>query len=232
MNILITGHSRGLGEALATLYLAAGHRVYGLSRTRWPSARALLTEVCCDLADGAAIAPALARFGVVTAGFDLAFLNAGLLGRIANLRDTPMAAIATVMDVNVWANKILLDWLAAQQPAPRQIILMSSGAAVVGHHGWGAYALSKATLNMLAQLYAHEMPHSHLLALAPGLIDTDMQAELGLVDTAEFDSLRRLHQARGSAEMPSAATTAMRIATQVAGLTTRASGSFVDLRRL
>lgn len=67
------------------------------------------------------------------------------------------------MDINVWANKLIIDDLAARHVAPRRIVLISSGAGVVGNHGWGAYALSKAALNMLAQLYAHELPSTQSL---------------------------------------------------------------------
>lgn len=232
MQILITGHSRGLGAALCRAHLAAGATVWGVSRGAAPVPHPALRELRCDFAAPDAIAATLARCVPADLALDRVYLNAGVLGRIANLRDTPLAEIAAVMDVNVWANKCLLDWLAARAAPPREVVLMSSGAGVVGNHGWGAYALSKATLNMLAQLYAHEMPHSHLLALAPGLVDTDMQARLRAVDPRVFPSVERLHRAQGSADMPDADTVATRILAHWHELRARPSGSFVDLRRL
>ena len=38
-------------------------------------------------------------------------LNAGVLGEIKDLSDTTLAEIAAVMDVNVWANKVIYDTL-------------------------------------------------------------------------------------------------------------------------
>jgi benzil reductase ((S)-benzoin forming) len=229
---LITGHSRGLGAALTRRALARGETVYGVSRGRYSPRPGALHELALDLAHLDGIAPALTRFVPAEVMLDEVWLNAGVLGRIANLRELAQADINRVMDINVWANKAIIDWLAARAHAPRRVVMISSGAGVVGNHGWGAYALSKATLNMLAQLYAHELPGTQLLALAPGLIDTDMQSALREVDVARFPSTKRLHDAHGSADMPDADTVAARIEAARSRLATLASGSFVDLRRL
>ena len=232
MNILITGHTHGLGAALCAQALARGAQVFGLSRGGVNLPSDALRQMSCDLAAHATIVPALEQLLPRDVALDVVYLNAGVLGRIAKLRETSRAEIDAVMDVNVWANKRILDWLAARDLAPAQIILISSGAGLVGHHGWGAYALSKATLNMLAQLYAHEMQDTHLLALAPGLIDTAMQASLREVDAERFPSIKRLHLARGSTDMPSAATVAARIEQAREVLRKLPSGSFADLRKL
>jgi benzil reductase ((S)-benzoin forming) len=234
MNILITGHSRGLGAALARYALARGDVVYAMSRSPLADGADKLHEVRCDLSALDSITPALTALLRADIVLDEVYLNAGVLGRIADLRDTTLAELAAVMDVNVWANKIIIDWLAARAPAPApaRIVLISSGAGVTGNHGWGAYALSKAALNMLTQLYAHELPATQLLALAPGLIDTEMQTDLRAVDATRFPSLKRLHAAHGSADMPDADTVAARIHAAEPRLAALPSGSFVDLRRL
>ena len=232
MNILITGHSRGLGAALTRQALARGDAVYGLSRSALAVHHEALHQLPCDLANPDAIAPALTQLVPDEIALDQVYLNAGILGHIAHLRDTSLTEITAVMDINVWANKLIIDWLAARAVVPARIVLISSGAGVVGNHGWGAYALSKATLNMLTQLYAHELPTTQLLALAPGLVDTDMQAALREVDAARFPAVKRLHAAHGSAAMPDADTVAARIAAAETRLDALASGSFVDLRKL
>ncbi len=232
MNILITGHSRGLGAALARRALARGDGVYGLSRGTLNTNDEALHQTPCDLASLDTIGSALTQLVPHDIALSEVYLNAGVLGRIADLRDTSLADIAAVMTINVWANKIIIDWLATRTTPPARIVLISSGAGLVGHHGWGAYALSKATLNMLAQLYAHELPGTQLLALAPGLVDTDMQAALRVVDAKRFPSIRRLHAAHGSADMPNADTVAARIDAVEATLAALPSGSFIDLRKL
>ena len=155
-----------------------------------------------------------------TEEIELAILNAGILGEIREMTATPLARLQQVMDVNVWANKLILDRLCDPGPQPRQIVLMSSGAAVNGNKGWGAYSLSKAAVNMLAKLYAHEIPGATLIALAPGLVDTAMQDYLcdpDQVEAERFPSVQKLRSARGSDAMPTPQAAAKRIADVIPG---------------
>ena len=231
MNILITGTSRGLGLELARHYLDAGDVVFGISRGPVADLGAAYHHKRGDLAEFDAIVDHLDTL-VGDAALDLVYLNAGVLGEIKELRDTALVELARVMNINVWSNKVILDWLRDRVAPPTQVVLLSSGAGVSGGHGWGAYALSKATLNMLCQLYAHELPHTHLLAFAPGLVHTDMQEYLQTVDNERFPAVTRLQQAMGTDAMPSAADAARRIAALTDNMRTYPSGSFVDYRKM
>ena len=62
---------------------------------------------------------------------DLAVLNAGVLGRIADLRDVPVEELKQVMDVNLWANKALVDALLAGPREVAQIVTGKLGPAIV-----------------------------------------------------------------------------------------------------
>lgn len=234
--VLITGHSRGLGAALADHYLQHGDRVIGLSRSR-PAERPGLQSVAVDLRELDQIKPALAAALGDIAALDLVILNAGVLGKIDRLANTGVSDIEDVMRINVWSNKVILDalidWQHAHSRRVRQIVLMSSGAAVNGNKGWNAYGLSKATLNMLTQLYAHELPETHLCAFAPGIIDTGMQDYLcEQVDVAEFPSMQALINARASGMMPNPEQAAAPIAAAFERVTRYPSGRFLDIRRM
>lgn len=232
MHLLLSGHTRGLGRALAETAAAGGATVYGLARGRLDPAPAGLRQVQADFAQPAALDGALDALVPPDAPLEVVILNAGVLGPVAAMADTSLAALHEVMDVNVWANKVILDWLVRRAaPPPRQIVLMSSGASISGQFGWGAYAMSKAALNMLARLYAHELPRSHLCALAPGLVATAMQDELARHSAATFPSLARLHAARGTPDMPRAEVAAARLLERLPALLRFPSGEFVDVRR-
>ena len=137
------------------------------------------------------------------------------------------------MTVNAWANKVLLDCLYRWPGSVEQIVLMSSGASVSGSRGWGGYALSKAALNMLARQYAHEFPHTHLSAVAPGLIDSPMMDYLCVEpDPEEFPALQRIRAARGGEAMPTPEAAARQIAAVVPRLREFPSGEYIDLRQL
>jgi benzil reductase ((S)-benzoin forming) len=232
MNVLITGHSRGLGRALCDHYLGLGHAVFAISRGTLAGRPDALRQSSCDLGDLDRIRAVCDQLAPPATALDLVYLNAGVLGAIANLADTPLEAVKKVMDVNVWSNKVILDWLSQRDPPPVQVVAISSGAAISGNHGWGAYALSKAALNMLIRLYSHEFPHSHMIALAPGFVHTDMQNALKRVDAGAFPSVKRMHAAMDSKQMPSPETLAAEIADLAPRLFEHPTGSFVDLRKL
>ncbi len=235
-SVFITGNSSGLGYGLTEEYLSRGFEVYGLSRRGCTGIdNQALHDVRCDLSQSSTIVPSLDSLLGAVSRLNLVFLNAGVLGEIRDIADTALEDILPVMDINVWANKIILDWLRARELGIEQIVLISSGAAVNSHKGWGAYSLSKATLNMLNQLYAPEYPDTHLCALAPGLIDTAMQDHLcnpNEVDVDQYPSVQKLRNARGTDSMPTPRTAARRLAHVMPRIKDYPSGSFVDIRTL
>jgi len=228
--ILITGNSSGLGLALTGWYLDHGWQVFGLSRRGCPLTHSNLIDQIGDLGCGKDLQGLLGQLRDTP--FDLVILNAGLLGEIKLLRDTSMQELQEIMTVNVWANKVLLDDLLARTQV-RQVVAISSGAAVNCNKGWGAYSLSKATLNALIKLYAAEHEQTHFTALAPGLVDTEMQEYLcNAVDSARYPAVKKLKAARGGPEMPTAAEAAKRVAQLICNLRSCRSGEFVDIRSL
>jgi NAD(P)-dependent dehydrogenase (short-subunit alcohol dehydrogenase family) len=230
-NALITGTSAGLGRALAAHLLGQGWSVYGLSRrgSDLPGIR----HSGCDLTDADLVRAALDGLLADSERLDLVVLNAGVVGEIGLLAETPLADAKAVMDVNLWANKSVMDWLYAWGRPVDQVVMISSGASVLGNKGWGGYALSKAALNMLAKLYSHEFAQTHITALAPGIIDTAMMDYLcGEADAEAFPALQRLRDARGSERMPEPATAAARVVAVLPRLRGWASGSFVDIREI
>jgi NAD(P)-dependent dehydrogenase (short-subunit alcohol dehydrogenase family) len=230
-NAFVTGTSSGLGRGLARQLRDAGWEVYGCSR-RGCHLQGVHDQVI-DLTDHAHLPGALAALLGKVAALDLAVLNAGVLGQIRDLSETPLADLRRVMDINLWANKAVMDWLHAWGRPIAQVVMISSGAAVLGNRGWGGYALSKAALNMLARLYAHEFPLTHITALAPGIIDTPMMDQLCDASDAEaFPALKRLRAARGSAAMPDPDTAAARIIEVLPRLRDYPSGAFVDIREI
>jgi NAD(P)-dependent dehydrogenase (short-subunit alcohol dehydrogenase family) len=235
-HVMITGNSSGLGKALTEACLQRGDSVYGLSRRGCAIQSARLHDKRCDLADTAAIEIALADLLAAVPCLHLVILNAGILGEIRDLSVTPLSIIERLMQVNVWANKIILDYLINRQLAVQQVVLISSGAAVSGHRGWSAYSLSKATLNMLGRLYAGEMVDTHFTSLAPGLIDTAMQDYLcdpQNADVKQFPSLQSIRNARGTEAMPTPSQAAEKMLTVFPRLRREfPSGEFVDVRNL
>jgi benzil reductase ((S)-benzoin forming) len=237
MNILITGCSAGLGFGLASNYLKEGHKVFGISRTpndtltNYNNFNYLLQ----DLSDFEVLRKRIPEFLTNLESLEIVVLNAGILNEIKDLKDTTIEEIKQVMDVNVWANKVLIDVLFENVENVNQIVAISSGASVSGSRGWNAYSLSKATLNMLIDLYSKEKASCHFCALAPGLIETGMQDYINdLPDSyqATFPLVKKLKEARGTEGMPKPIDAAKIVSKSIRRVLKYPSGSFLDVREI
>tara|TARA_Y100001934_G_scaffold283430_1_gene403198 strand:+ start:680 stop:1411 length:732 start_codon:yes stop_codon:yes gene_type:complete len=233
--ILITGVSRGLGHGLALACVERGDTVLGLGRSAATDleAQSNFHFAQADVADAEACATALNTLLSERARLDGVILNAGILGPIADMRDQSVDTMKNVLEVNLWANKTLLDLLLARDLTIGQVVGISSGAAVNGNRGWGGYSLSKAALNMLIKLYAKEREDIHFSALAPGLVDTNMQDQIrAMPDDAPFPSVAQLKQATGTDAMPDSTIAGQRVLAaldRLPGLIE--SGEFADIRK-
>ena len=228
-NILITGVGSGLGEALAKEYLENGDNVYAIGKTlpkkldRYPH----FFFFPYDLSRTFILQSDIQEF-VEKHSFDIVILNAGILGGIQELVKTDLMVAKEVMEINVWANKELIDLLSTHCHV-KQIVGISSGAALNGSKGWGAYSLSKTALNMLLKVYAKELPDIHFTALAPGLIDTPMVRHIiENVDDQKFSSVKQLKE--GDIQTPQQA--AKLLINTFPKLLKYESGSFLDVRTM
>jgi benzil reductase ((S)-benzoin forming) len=186
MNVaIVTGVSRGLGEALAFRLLARDWQVIGVGRSASSRlAHPAFRLVQCDLADvlgiPAAVDPALQGLASQRPARACLINNAavagpaGVIGRIDN------AALVASLAVNLAAPTALSNrFLAAFNDAAvkRRIINVSSGAAQMTLAGGSIYCIAKAGLEMLTQSTAaeHQISGVEAITLRPGIIDTEMQ---------------------------------------------------------
>lgn len=181
----VTGVSRGLGEALAAELLGRGWEVVGIGRRA--SARLSAPSfrlIACDLAEPAAAELAVAPVFAETAARSpeaVVLINSaatasplGVTGALAG--GDLMASLA----VNLTAPYVLANAFCrafTDDAVDRRIINVSSGAAQVALPAVGPYCVAKAALEMLAKVMAAERraPSFRVIALRPGVIDTDMQ---------------------------------------------------------
>jgi NAD(P)-dependent dehydrogenase (short-subunit alcohol dehydrogenase family) len=175
----ITGISRGLGKALAEAALARGDTVIGTVREGAADiscGSGTLHVLTLDVADGEAIAPAMAASFGKTGRIDILVNNAGygLLGAIEEATD---AEVAQLFEVNVFAPFRLIR---AALPRLRQqgaghIINITSIAGRAPMASSGMYAAAKAAMEGLSQSLSQEVAPFGLkvTAVAPGGFRTD-----------------------------------------------------------
>lgn len=233
-NILVTGVSTGLGHALAEKYLHSGDEVYGLSRREPEDLVELgLHHLSVDMGQGEKASREFVDFLPFNEDWDVVYLNAGKLGEIRDMADTPLEDLRETMEINVWANKWLLDALFSVSGRVHQVVALSSGASQSGARGWNGYGISKAALNMLTKLYAAEKSETHFCAFAPGLVNTAMQDYLtGDLDGEKFPIVARLRATKGTEDMPTPSVCADKIIAALPAIRRTESGSFQDIRKL
>lgn len=188
---LITGASRGIGAAVARRFAAEGAQVILTARTvggleevddeirRAGGLPATLVPLDLREPDKIdALGPSLLeRYGRL----DVLVGNAAILGTLSPLAHGDPATWQAVMDINLSANFRLirsLDPLLRRSEAGR-VIFVTSGAAARPIAYWGAYAASKAALEMLAGVYAAETAKTKVRVnlLDPGAVRTIMRAQ-------------------------------------------------------
>ncbi|RKF46028.1 SDR family oxidoreductase [Paraburkholderia fungorum] len=194
---IVTGHTRGLGAALAEQLLARGVAVLGLSRSRHATLRerfpALLEEIELELANPTHVAQWVAtdalRSFVSGAQSVLLINNAGMVQPIGPIEGQDAADIATAVSLNVATPLMLASALAAASvdATDRRIVHISSGAARNAYPGWSIYCATKAALDHHARAVALDANRAlRICSLAPGVIDTNMQAEIRGSGTEQF----------------------------------------------
>lgn len=186
---IVTGHNRGLGASLTEQLLTRGVAVLGLSRSRHATLKerfpALLDEIELELADPTRVAQWVAtdalRSFVSGAQSVLLINNAGMVQPIGPIEGQNAADIATAVSLNVATPLMLASALAAASvdATDRRIMHISSGAARNAYPGWSIYCATKAALDHHARAVALDANRAlRICSLAPGVIDTNMQAEI------------------------------------------------------
>jgi len=226
---VVTGASRGLGQALAAGLLASGATVITLARSTSPELTDLarkhgarLQQLQADLSQVAAIESAAGLMSAAlpaTAGRYVLLNNAGTVDPVA-LSDAlfDAAAIEQAFNLNVTAAMVLAATFLRSTPAgaDRRIVNISSGAGRKPTAGWPVYCATKAALDHYTQVLALENPQVRVAALAPGVIDTGMQAHIRSSDPQQFPDLERFVQMHEGGHLADAAHTAQTLLQLVA----------------
>lgn len=188
---IITGASRGIGEAAARELARAGLNVVLAARSGADIERiaAEITEagdevlaVTCDVADYGSVAALVERAVDAFGAVDLLVNNAGIINPIARLSESDPEAWNAVIDVNV---KGVYHGVRAVLPVMVKqgggtIVNISSGAAYGPLEGWSHYCASKAAALMVTRAVDKEYRDKGIrsVGLSPGTVATQMQVDI------------------------------------------------------
>jgi benzil reductase ((S)-benzoin forming) len=185
---IVTGVSRGLGEALAAVLLAQGFSVLGVGRgsgARLSGPHYRFVEI--DLAQPARVDAVLrAHFAELAArrpSYVCLINNAAMGTPVGVLGTLDAAAIAESQAVNLVAPIALANLFCQvfdDDAVERRIINVSSGAAGNAMPAMANYCVAKAGMEMLTRTLAAEQRGDRFRAITvrPGIIDTGMQQQM------------------------------------------------------
>lgn len=187
---LITGASRGIGAAVAKRFAQEGAQLILVGRSsadlehvdnevqKYGPPAILVPFDLTDLPRIDDLAKSIAeRFGRL----NILIGNAAILGGLTPMTHTLPSIWHQVMTTNLHANWHLLR---AFEPLlvkahDARITFVTSGITTHPTPYWGAYAVSKAALEMMVKTYAAEVKHTafRVNLISPGSTRTDMRAE-------------------------------------------------------
>jgi benzil reductase ((S)-benzoin forming) len=222
MKAILTGHTRGLGAAIAEELLLRNIMVLGVSRKRNDALEkrfpALLRQAEVDLSDSAALLRWLESGtlqGFVAAGEDLLLINnAGVVQPVGPIRTQEPLAIAQAVSLNVAAPLMLAGAVAAAggDASEVRILHVSSGAARNAYPGWSIYCATKAALDQHARAAALDnAANLRICSLAPGVIDTDMQTAIRATPLEQFPLRERFDGLKRDGQLASPGDCARRL---------------------
>lgn len=185
--VLITGGNRGIGFAIAEQFVALGHRVAVTARSG-KGPEGTLT-VRADVTDAASIDSAFTEVEAAYGPVEVVVANAGVTRDMLLMRMTE-DDFTSVIDTNLNGAFRVVKRASKGMIKARfgRIILISSVSGMLGAAGQVNYSASKSALIGMARSLTRELGSRGITAnvVAPGLIETDMTAELPDAQLAEY----------------------------------------------
>lgn len=234
--VIITGASSGLGLAVARA-VPFRARVVNVSRSDPPHGDSI-EHITADLADAGQwdiVSRKITELVAATKPHRSAFVHcAGTLTPIGFAGEVATEAYRRNVILNSAAGQVLgHSYLAAIRNSPglHDLVMVSSGAAASVYPGWSAYGGGKAALDQWVRTVGAEQTIRggvRVSAIAPGVLDTAMQAEIRRTEPADFPKVDRFNELHEEGRLVSAEVAAARMWQVVEeGLE---PGSVIDLR--
>jgi len=184
---LVTGSTRGIGNAIAEMLSKCGAKVAVVGRdlSRAEAAAAAIGPNChgfaCDVSDTAAVSKLVADVEAAFGAIDILVNNAGITrdNLVMRLKDEDWDAVQHANLRGAFAAIRAVSRGMMKRRSGR-IINVASVVGITGNKGQANYAASKAGLIALTKSVAKELGSRNILvnAVAPGLIETEMTAAM------------------------------------------------------
>jgi NAD(P)-dependent dehydrogenase (short-subunit alcohol dehydrogenase family) len=191
-SVLITGGSRGLGQALAYRLAKKGAKVVLVAREKSSLDEAvnlikqhggIAFGIVADVGDKESIYPVVGQAAALAGSIDILINNASTLGPVPLrlIADTDCEDFEYTLQTNTIGPFRLIKAVVGPMILRRTgvIVNISSDAAVEAYPSWGVYSASKAALDHLTRIAAVELADTGVcfFSVDPGEMDTQMHAD-------------------------------------------------------
>jgi benzil reductase ((S)-benzoin forming) len=195
---LITGTSRGIGEALAQKLLETGNTVLGVSRNRSDTLKSKnYYHLSFDLTETSRISQIMEKVNEIVNKQSFNFVclvnNASAVKPLGSIEKCPPAEIEAHVKIGLVAPMLLTSMFIRRftdQKMRKKVVFISSGAAFTPLADESIYCSSKAGINMLAQCVGLEQKDKEygfeVNSIGPGMVNTSMQLAVRSKTSDEF----------------------------------------------
>jgi benzil reductase ((S)-benzoin forming) len=208
--LIITGGNKGIGSGIVLAYKNNGYQIISIARTKNESPEYKeVIQIALDLSLSNDVENS---FSDIFKTIDeenteriVLINNAGTLGKIGPIENNSTAEIQNIIQLNTVTPFVLSSLFLKETKTwtcSKKIITISSGAAVKPYFGWSLYCASKAAVDMMTKAIAVEQEKlengAEIIAIYPGVVDTDMQSKIRNATQEDFVDLQRFIDLKAS----------------------------------
>ena len=250
-HLIITGVSKGLGEAVMNHLIESGEDIalttIGRSENLRLKAKAEEKGVSlrfheCDLSAVERINPLMEQIFSTMKTPQITGLylvnNAGIVEPVAPLSKCKSSEILNNLHINLAAPMVLTSAfirLSENMSIEKRVATITSGASMRAEYGWSAYCGAKAGVNLFTGCAAVEEQEKEygvkLIAFSPGIMDTDMQQRIRKVSNEDFKEVNKFIKYKEEGELNPPAIVAEKLL-QVLFAEDILNGEFISFRDL
>lgn len=246
---IVTGTTSGIGEAIARRLLLDNRHVCCISRrlneslseiAAATSGRMWHLEADLGKPEGIrhAVSQALAYIGSQQLSSLTLVNNAAVLDPVMPAGSYDLERLSNHLNVNLLAPMMLTSEfirLSGQYDVRRTVVNIGSGASSSPYAGWGPYCSSKAALEMFTRTTNLEQKQLanpvRVLCIAPGIVDTPMQATIRSVPAEHFPMKGKFERLYLDNQLSNPVFVAEKIAALMTG-SISSGDEIIDLRNL
>lgn len=205
---IITGTSKGIGEHLSRMLLERGHSVVGIARGSSAALHAYTSyiHISYDLSatEGLEflISSVIQQLDLENFSMIALINNASMLEPLMPIEQCSSEEMTRSLHVSFLAPMILTSAFMRHSEhlsLQRKVMNISSGSGTYPAPGMSVYCSAKAGLNMFTQCVGQEQLNKtnpvEIIAVDPGMVDTDMQKLAREQDTRSFELAQAFQQA-------------------------------------